>query len=64
MSTQIVSVSDILNTTSGADDQEKIRNYIIAAYETDPLRYVLLGGDTDVIPHRGFMVDLGTVGKR
>ncbi|MCB5268856.1 MAG: C25 family cysteine peptidase [Candidatus Cloacimonadaceae bacterium] len=63
MSTQIVSVSDILNTTSGADDQEKIRNYIIAAYETDPLRYVLLGGDTDVIPHRGFMVDLGTGGE-
>jgi hypothetical protein len=53
------SISDISSTTDGADTQEKLRNYIISIYESNPLRFVLLGGDTDVIPHRGFYVNMG-----
>lgn len=53
------SVSEITSTTPGADTQDKIRNYIISIYQSNPLRFVLLGGDTDVIPHRGFYVNMG-----
>jgi len=57
-------VSEIAATIAGQDLQEKIRNYIISIYNSNPLRYVLLGGDTDVIPHRGFMVDMGAGSQR
>jgi hypothetical protein len=51
----------------GADNQTKIRNFIIDAYNNWGTRYVLLGGDGDganaggesgdnIIPHRGFAV--------
>ena len=36
------------------DTQAKIRNFIKDAYETWKIRYVLLGGDDEIIPHRGF----------
>ena len=46
---------------NGTDNQTKIRNFIIDAYENWNTSYVLLGGDGDgggsgnaVIPHRGF----------
>ncbi|MCJ7670334.1 MAG: C25 family cysteine peptidase, partial [Dehalococcoidia bacterium] len=49
----------------GADNQTRIRNFIIDAYNTWGTKYVLLGGDgdgadvggesgDDIIPHRGF----------
>lgn len=57
-------VSEISASGIGQDLQEKIRNYIISVYQANPLRYVLLGGDTDVIPHRGFMVDMGAGSER
>lgn len=56
-------VDEIASTQQGQDLQEKIRNYIIDLYQTDPLRYVLLAGDTDVIPHRGLMVNMGAGGE-
>lgn len=56
-------INQILTTMEGQDDQEKIRNFIIAAYEENPLRYVLLGGDTDLIPHRGLYVSMGYEGE-
>jgi hypothetical protein len=57
-------VSEIAASGTGQDLQDKIRNYIIGMYQANPLRYVLLGGDTDVIPHRGFTVDLGAGSER
>lgn len=54
------SVQEITSQTAGADTQEKIRNYIIDIYNTNPLKHVLLAGDTDVIPHRGFYVNMGS----
>lgn len=50
-------VQEIIAQTTGQDTQAKIRNYIIQMYQTNSLRYVLLAGDTDVIPHRGFYVN-------
>ena len=45
---------------TGADDQEKIREFIIDAYGTWPVEYVLLVGDArdaNGIPHRGLYAD-------
>lgn len=42
----------VQNGRSGADLAETIRNFIIDAYEKWGVEYVLLGGDTDVIPAR------------
>ncbi len=50
-------VQEITAQMTGVDTQEKIRNYIIQIYQDHPLRYVLLAGDTDVIPHRGLYVN-------
>ncbi len=63
ISVMLQAVDQITANMEGQDDQEKIRNYIIAAYGENPLRYVLLGGDTDVIPHRGFYVSMGSGGE-
>jgi len=43
----------ITNSTTGADNQDKIRNYIIQEYQTHGIKYVLLAGDDELIPHRG-----------
>jgi len=43
----IVTVEDIYATYPGADDQEKIRNFIKDAYLNNGISYVLLGGDAD-----------------
>ncbi|MBW6514980.1 MAG: hypothetical protein K0B87_09550, partial [Candidatus Syntrophosphaera sp.] len=52
-------VQEIVQQYAGQDTQEKIRNYIIDIYAGNPLRHVLLAGDTDVLPHRGFYVNMG-----
>lgn len=50
--TIVVDVDDIYNSYQGCDQQEKIRNYIKDAYLNWGISYVLLGGDTEVIPAR------------
>ncbi len=54
ISARIVNLSYIQSSYSGADLPEKIRNFITYAYQNWNTEYVLLGGDDDVIPHRGF----------
>ncbi len=60
----VVTVEEIYATYPGADDQEKIRNFIKDAYLNNGITYVLLGGDADggqkggdswdcIIPARG-----------
>ena len=41
------------------DNQTKIRNFIIDKYTNNGTKYVLLGGDTGVVPYRGFYVSSG-----
>jgi hypothetical protein len=53
-------VDQILASYPGRDNQEKIRNFIIDIYNENPLRYVLLGGDVDVIPHRSLSVNMSS----
>jgi hypothetical protein len=61
--TNVKSVQDILSEMTGEDSQDKIRNYIIQEYTNNNITYVLLAGDTEYIPHRGFraeIMDYGT----
>ncbi|PID27474.1 MAG: hypothetical protein CSB55_08795 [Candidatus Cloacimonadota bacterium] len=56
--TGITFTEEIFAEYDGNDDAEKLRNYIIDAYQTyastsEPLEYVLLGGDDEVVPYRG-----------
>jgi hypothetical protein len=51
---------DIYTEYTGVDNAEKIRNFIKYAYQNLGTEYVLLGGDTEIIPHRGFYVAAGS----
>jgi hypothetical protein len=42
------------SSMTGNDLQEKIRNYIIQEYQQHGVEYVLLGGDAEHVPPRGF----------
>ena len=49
---RIVTTQYIDQNYSGVDLAEKIRNFILDAYQNAGAQWVLLGGDTDVIPAR------------
>ena len=49
--------NEIYSEYTGADNSEKVRNFIIDAYQTMGAEYVLLGGDTAIVPYRGFWVN-------
>jgi hypothetical protein len=57
---RIIDTAWILANFAGIDAQDKIRNFIKYAYANWETRYVLLGGDDEIIPHRGFYVKFGT----
>jgi len=52
--TLVVTRDSIITTMPGMDVPEKIRNFIIQEYQTHSIQYVLLAGDDEQIPHRGF----------
>ncbi|MCX6250266.1 MAG: C25 family cysteine peptidase [Bacteroidetes bacterium] len=54
ISGQVKTVESISSVVSGYDLQEKIRNYIIDQYQNDGIQYVLLAGNPQFIPCRGF----------
>lgn len=51
---RIVTIDDIEASSEGADIQEKMRNYIINEYTNNGIIMVLLGGDVNIVPYRGF----------
>ncbi len=51
---KILTTNLIDKTFSGQDLPEKIRNAIIYYFQNTGITYVLLGGDIDIIPYRGF----------
>ena len=55
----VYTVSWISSNYTGTDTQMKIRNFIIDKYTNNGTLYVLLGGDTGVVPYRGFYVSTG-----
>jgi hypothetical protein len=52
ISATIVTVEDIYGSYSGIDNAEKIRNFIIDAYNNWETGFVLLGGDINIVPMR------------
>ncbi|MCD4817994.1 MAG: T9SS type A sorting domain-containing protein [Candidatus Cloacimonetes bacterium] len=56
---EIETMENIINDYFGEDTQAKVRNFLIEKYENNPLKFVLLAGDVDVIPHRGMYVNMG-----
>lgn len=56
-------IQEIYTSYTGVDNQDKIRNYFIDMYTNNSLRYALLAGDTDVIPHRGLYVNFAQGGQ-
>lgn len=51
---RIALLSDIYATMTGTDNQDKIRNYIIQEYQNNGIAMVVLGGDVNIVPYRGF----------
>ncbi len=49
---EIRTVSWITSHYPGRDTQEKIRNYLKIAYQDSSLKWVLLGGDVEIVPAR------------
>ena len=49
-------------TNDGRDNPERIRNFIRGAWSNWQVQYVLLGGDTLVVPHRGAYACHSSVG--
>ncbi len=65
LAARVYATDDIYAEYAGDDDAEKVRNFIIDAYTTwsstaNPLQYVVLGGDTEVIPIRLVEVHSGS----
>ncbi|MDO8898794.1 MAG: C25 family cysteine peptidase, partial [Bacteroidales bacterium] len=50
----VVTTEFILANMPGIDLQERMRNYIIQEYQNHGIETVLLGGDVELVPHRGF----------
>jgi hypothetical protein len=59
----IRTTSWISSNYSGSDLQEKIRNYLKAAYQDSGTVWVLLGGDTEIVPCRYVRIDLETLSE-
>jgi Peptidase family C25/FlgD Ig-like domain/Propeptide_C25 len=62
----LITTEQIIDEYEGSDEQEKIRNAIIDAYQEHDIQYVILAGDSspehperDIIPHRGFYGSIG-----
>ena len=51
---KVIPTDSIYRTMSGNDHQEAIRNFIIQEYQNHSVEYVLLGGDVEWVPYRGF----------
>jgi hypothetical protein len=49
---RVAALQDVYAASTGRDNKEKIRNYIINEYEKSGISMVLLGGDVDLVPHR------------
>ena len=58
LKTRFTDVEDIYSGYSGIDNQEKIRNFIIDQYQNKAVSHILLGGDVEVIPYRGFYCEV------
>ena len=52
IATEVRRIAWVISNYGGYDDQEKIRNCIRDYYANHGTKWVLLGGDTPIVPHR------------
>lgn len=62
LETQLVTKEYITSNITGNDTQDKLRNYIKQEYLTHNITYVLLAGDDELLPHRGFRSQINDYG--
>jgi hypothetical protein len=55
--TTLYSLESILRETDGVDDPERLKRFLYSQWKSDPLGYVLLVGDADVMPLRYMVLD-------
>jgi hypothetical protein len=55
--TKVITTQDITSSYPGSDLPEQIRNCILDAYTTWQTDFVLLGGDDELVPHRGLSAE-------
>ncbi len=55
--TELKSLETILQTSTGADDPEKLKHFLYDQWRTNHLGYALLVGDCDVMPVRFMVLD-------
>lgn len=65
ISAMIATTEDIYSGYNGIDNPAKIKNFIREAYNTwantsNPLEYVILAGDDEVVPYRGVYGSVGS----
>lgn len=56
---RIMTIDEIEGLYPGRDSAERLRNFVIDAYNNWNTRYLMLGGDSNVIPVRNLYVDAG-----
>jgi hypothetical protein len=54
LKSETVTTEWIESNMPGQDMPEQIRNYIIQEYQGHSIEYVILGGDAELVPYRGF----------
>jgi hypothetical protein len=54
LAVQVITLNDCIAGQAGQDNAEKLRNYIIQEYQNNGISHVVLGGDVEHIPYRGF----------
>jgi hypothetical protein len=57
LSTQLVSLEDILKRTPGVDDPERLKRFLFQQWQSRKIGYVLLVGDADILPVRYMVLD-------
>lgn len=63
ITSEVISPEEIYTSQTGIDNQEKIRNYIISRVQQQGVGYVLLGGDVELVPARGFFCQVNSQGN-
>jgi hypothetical protein len=58
--TEVVVLEDVLKSTDGVDDPERLKRFLYEAWRKRDLGYVLLVGDVDVMPVRYMVLDRNT----
>lgn len=57
LTVDVATLETVLNDTEGADDPEKLKRFLFRAWKERQLRYVLLVGDSSVLPVRYMVLD-------